>query len=130
MVRGPWSVVRGKEPRATSHGLTQGILFLHRPADLGAALQDAAQEGVQVAFEDLVEFAEFQVAEHPPQDAVRLAGRRPLSEADRVLGLVLGDLRYRPLGEILQDDLHAFLGHVQGRCLLVSRAVQERYSLR
>jgi uncharacterized alpha-E superfamily protein len=55
---------------------------------------------------------------------------RPLSEADRVLGLVLGELRYRPLEEILQGDLHAFLGHVQDRCLLVSRAVQERYSLR
>ena len=55
---------------------------------------------------------------------------RPWGEADRVLGLVLGELRYRPLEEILRGDPHAFLGHVQERCLLVGRAVEERYSLR
>lgn len=54
---------------------------------------------------------------------------RGLSQADRLLGLVLGELKYRELGQILQGDLHAFLGGVLERCGQVGLAVQERYSL-
>ena len=46
------------------------------------------------------------------------------------LGLVLGELRFRQLEQILADDLHAFLGNLQRRCGQVSRALQERYALR
>jgi uncharacterized alpha-E superfamily protein len=59
-----------------------------------------------------------------------LAPGRRLSDADRELGLVLGELRFRDLGQILDGDLHAFLGGLQRRCGHVSRALQERYSLR
>jgi hypothetical protein len=46
------------------------------------------------------------------------------------LGLVLGELRFRDLDQILEGDLHTFLGGLQRRCGLVSRAMQQRYSLR
>jgi uncharacterized alpha-E superfamily protein len=59
-----------------------------------------------------------------------LAPGRGLSEADRLLGLVLGDLKFRALDEILGDDLHAFLGGVLERCSRASLAVQNRYALR
>jgi uncharacterized alpha-E superfamily protein len=55
---------------------------------------------------------------------------RELSKADRLLGLMLADLRYRRLDSILQGDLHDFLAGLQERCAQVGRAVQERYSLR
>jgi uncharacterized alpha-E superfamily protein len=55
---------------------------------------------------------------------------RPPSPVERVLGLVLGELRYRDLDQILQGDLHGFLAGVLDRCALVGRAVQNRYSLR
>jgi uncharacterized alpha-E superfamily protein len=54
---------------------------------------------------------------------------RPLSKADRLLGLVLSDLRYRELDQIIDGDLHTFLGTALERCGQVSRAVQDRYSL-
>jgi uncharacterized alpha-E superfamily protein len=57
-------------------------------------------------------------------------GRRELSKADRLLGLMLSELRYRELEHILQGDLHEFLSRLWDRGALVSRAVQERYSLR
>jgi uncharacterized alpha-E superfamily protein len=57
-------------------------------------------------------------------------GGRDLSKADRLLGLMLSELRYRELDTILQGDLHEFLSQLWDRCALVSRAVQERYSLR
>ena len=59
-----------------------------------------------------------------------LGPRRNLSEADRELGLVLGELRFRELDQILADDLHAFMSGLKRRCGLVSRSLQERYSLR
>jgi uncharacterized alpha-E superfamily protein len=59
-----------------------------------------------------------------------LAPGRKLSEADRELGLVLGELRYRELEQIMTGDLHEFLGGLQKQCGLVSRALQRRYSLR
>ena len=55
---------------------------------------------------------------------------RRLSKADRILGLVLSDLKFRELDQIIGSDLHAFLGTVLERCAQVSRAVQEQYSLR
>jgi uncharacterized alpha-E superfamily protein len=60
----------------------------------------------------------------------QLAPGRGLSKADRVLGLVLGDLRFRELDHILGGDLHAFLAAAQERCGQVSLAIQNRYSLR
>ncbi len=58
-----------------------------------------------------------------------LGPRRKLSVADRELGLVLGELRFRELDQILTGDLHVFLSGLEKRCGLVSRALQERYSL-
>jgi uncharacterized alpha-E superfamily protein len=55
---------------------------------------------------------------------------RPLSKADRILGRVVGELRYGEAEEILRGDLHAFLSGVQERCGLVGRVVQEQYSFR
>jgi uncharacterized alpha-E superfamily protein len=55
---------------------------------------------------------------------------RELSKADRLLGLMLGELKYRDLDSILRSDLHDFLAGLQERCAQVGRAVQERYSLR
>jgi len=59
-----------------------------------------------------------------------LAPGRRLSDADRKLGLVLAELRYRDLEEIMMGDLHEFLGGLQKQCGLVGRALQRRYSLR
>src|SRR5947209_17714511 len=73
IVSGQLSVVSCRTPRTTDKGLAQGIAFLHCTAHLGAAFEDAAQEGVQVALEDLVQLAELQVAEYAAQDAVGLA---------------------------------------------------------
>jgi uncharacterized alpha-E superfamily protein len=57
------------------------------------------------------------------------ARSRPLGQADRILGLVLSELRYQELDQIIQNDLHHFLGTVLERCAQVSRAVQQQYSL-
>jgi uncharacterized alpha-E superfamily protein len=54
---------------------------------------------------------------------------RGLSKVDRILGQVLSDLKFAELDQILQSDLHAFLGGVLERCAQVTRAVQEQYSL-
>jgi uncharacterized alpha-E superfamily protein len=54
---------------------------------------------------------------------------RGLSRVDRVLGQVISDLKFAELDQILQTDLHAFLGSVLERCAHVTRAVQEQYSL-
>jgi uncharacterized alpha-E superfamily protein len=56
-------------------------------------------------------------------------GQRELGKADRLLGLMLSELRYRELDQILQGDLHAFLSNLYDQCAQVSRAVQDRYSL-
>lgn len=58
------------------------------------------------------------------------AGRRELTRADRLLGLMRAELTYRPLGQIMADDLHGFLSGLIDRVGQVSRAVQEQYSLR
>jgi uncharacterized alpha-E superfamily protein len=59
-----------------------------------------------------------------------LSPGRGLSKADRLLGLVLSDLRFGELDQILGGDLHAFLAAAQERCGQVSLAIQNRYSLR
>lgn len=57
-------------------------------------------------------------------------GRRPLSKADRLLGLMRAELTYQPIAQILATDLHAFLSGLIDRISQVSRAVQDQYSLR
>jgi uncharacterized alpha-E superfamily protein len=59
-----------------------------------------------------------------------LAPRRKLSDADRELGLVLSELRFRDLDQILAGAVDVFLKGLQERCFRVSQALQERYSLR
>jgi uncharacterized alpha-E superfamily protein len=56
--------------------------------------------------------------------------QRELTRADRLLGLMLGSLKYLTLDQILAGDLHDFLGGLGMQLAQVSRAVQERYSLR
>src|SRR5262249_15841389 len=51
------------------------------------------------------------------------------SRADRVLGRLLGDLKFAEIDEILRGDLHLFLGDLQERCARVSTAVQDQYAL-
>jgi uncharacterized alpha-E superfamily protein len=58
------------------------------------------------------------------------AGQRELNKADRLLGLMLGALKYLTLDQILAGDLHGFLSQLCDQLSQVSRAVQERYSLR
>jgi uncharacterized alpha-E superfamily protein len=55
---------------------------------------------------------------------------RTLSRADRELGLVLGELRYRDIDDLLADGLGEFLAGLQSGCSLVSSALQQRYALR
>jgi uncharacterized alpha-E superfamily protein len=55
---------------------------------------------------------------------------RQLGSADRELGLVLAELRFRDIEQILSGGLHEFLDGLQKRCSLVSRALQQRYFLR
>jgi uncharacterized alpha-E superfamily protein len=57
------------------------------------------------------------------------APQRGLSQADRLLGLMLAELKYRGLPQLLAD-LHGFLSGLLERCADVSHAVQDRYSLR
>jgi uncharacterized alpha-E superfamily protein len=54
---------------------------------------------------------------------------RGLSKVDRILGQMLSDLKFVELEQILNGDLHTFLGSVLERCAQVTRAVQEQYSL-
>src|SRR3712207_992437 len=53
----------------------QRVLLLHGPTHLRALLLQLAEEGVQVAPEDHLQLAVAQFAQHPAQDAVRLAER-------------------------------------------------------
>jgi uncharacterized alpha-E superfamily protein len=55
---------------------------------------------------------------------------RDVSQAGRVLGRALSELRYCELAPILKNNLHHFLGEVLERCAQASRAVQNQYSLR
>jgi uncharacterized alpha-E superfamily protein len=52
------------------------------------------------------------------------------SAADRILGRVLSDLRFGEADQIIERDLHAFLGSVLERCAQVASAVQTQYALR
>jgi uncharacterized alpha-E superfamily protein len=54
---------------------------------------------------------------------------RGLSKVDRILGQVISDLKFAEIDQILQSDLHTFLGSVLERCAQVTAAVQEQYSL-
>src|SRR5438132_11930176 len=54
---------------------------------------------------------------------------RGLSKVDRIRGQMLSDLKFVELEQILNGDLHTFLGSVLERCAHVTRAVQEQYSL-
>jgi uncharacterized alpha-E superfamily protein len=58
------------------------------------------------------------------------SGQRGLNKADRQLGLMLGELKYLTLDQILAGDLHGFLSRLWDQLSQISRAVQERYSLR
>jgi uncharacterized alpha-E superfamily protein len=53
-----------------------------------------------------------------------------MSKADRILGRVLGDLRFGELDQLLKGNLHEFLSGILDQCAQVSRAVQDQYSLR
>lgn len=59
-----------------------------------------------------------------------LAPVRRLSPAARLLGQVLGELRFCELGAVLEGDLHEFLGRILDRCMRVGLALHEQYSLR
>jgi uncharacterized alpha-E superfamily protein len=59
-----------------------------------------------------------------------IAGDGGGGRVDRIMGRMLADLRYCELGEVLDGDLHAFLGRLQDRCAETSWVVQEQYSLR
>ena len=59
-----------------------------------------------------------------------IEGTGPGGKADRILGRVLGDLRYGEIGEILAGDLHVFLAALLDRCARASLVVQDQYSLR
>jgi uncharacterized alpha-E superfamily protein len=51
------------------------------------------------------------------------------SQADRLLGRVLSELRYGDLEQILGVNFRAFLEGILVRCNQISRAVQEQYAL-
>ena len=57
------------------------------------------------------------------------SSRVGFSRPERILGLMLSDLKYRQLDQILNDPLHAFLGGMLQHCGEVSHGVQDRYSL-
>jgi uncharacterized alpha-E superfamily protein len=63
-------------------------------------------------------------------EAIEGPGRGGLRPADRLVGLMLAELKYLSLEQILKGDLHAFLQRMTERLTQVSRAVQEQYSLR
>jgi uncharacterized alpha-E superfamily protein len=53
-----------------------------------------------------------------------------LSKADHLLGRLLSELRYGEIEQILQGDLHQFLGGLLDGCARVGVTVQDQYSLR
>jgi uncharacterized alpha-E superfamily protein len=55
---------------------------------------------------------------------------REMSKADRLLGLMRAELAYCPIEQIIAGDLHGFFSRFLEQVAQVSRAVQERYSLR
>ncbi len=62
--------------------------------------------------------------------AIEGPGRGGLNPADRLVGLMVAELKFLPLEQILDGDLHDFLGRLTDRLGQVGRAVQEQYSLR
>jgi uncharacterized alpha-E superfamily protein len=54
---------------------------------------------------------------------------RRASRATRMLGRVLSQLKYGEMEEILDGQLHTFLGSVLEQCSRISRAVQDQYAL-
>jgi uncharacterized alpha-E superfamily protein len=58
------------------------------------------------------------------------SGRRELSNADRVVGLMRAELSYRGVDQILASDVHEFIRRLLDQLAQVSRAVQQQYSLR
>jgi len=52
-------------------------------------------------------------------------GRGP-SKADRILGRVLSDLQFVELDQVLQGNLHEFLGGILDHCSEVSKAMHDR----
>ncbi|HEX4130682.1 MAG TPA: alpha-E domain-containing protein [Pirellulales bacterium] len=53
---------------------------------------------------------------------------RDTSPADRLLGRVLSDLKFMEVDDLMNRDLHGFLGEALEGCARVSRAIQEQYS--
>jgi len=63
---------------------------------------------------------------------VEIEGQLPgriVSEAARMLGQMLNELKFGDIAEILNGDFHAFLSSILNRCNSVSRALQNQYSL-
>ncbi len=58
-----------------------------------------------------------------------LGPRRALSKPERMLGLMLAELNYRDLEQILHAPLHVFLTDMLERCAGVGLGLQDRYSL-
>jgi uncharacterized alpha-E superfamily protein len=84
------------------------LLHLHFPHSVRFCLEAAA--------------AALEVIEEPA------SGRQP-SRARRILGRILSTLEYGEVEEILQGELHTFLGGILEQCTQVSRAVQEQFAL-
>jgi uncharacterized alpha-E superfamily protein len=62
-------------------------------------------------------------------EALRAIQGPEKSQADRLLGRVLSELRYGDLDEILAGNFRAFLEGILTRCNQISRAVKEQYAL-
>lgn len=56
-------------------------------------------------------------------------GRRGGGRMDRLLGRLLGELRYAEPAELLSGDFHGFLTTLLQKCGEVGRAIQEQYAL-
>ena len=48
-------------------------MLLYRPSNLGAALQNIAQELVQITFEELIELDKLEITQNLAQDAIDFA---------------------------------------------------------
>jgi uncharacterized alpha-E superfamily protein len=84
---------------------------------------------LQPRFPRSVRFSLEQAANALTQIGGSAAGERE-SEADRILGRVLSDLRYCDLRQFSPAELPQFLETILARCNEIGRAVQGQYSLR
>ena len=50
-------------------------------------------------------------------------------KVERMIGRILGELRYAELPQLLAGDFHAFMAGLLQRLHQVSRAIQEQYTL-